>query len=363
MGNITISQLMAIFLLSTGLSNHVIVIPILINATGRDAWISVLIGYSLLLALSPLFLYVTKQFQDQSLFQWLSSTYSKTLSYGIAILIVIFLLIMGWITLKETVMWTDETYLFFTPILVITLFTLGASLYISYCKLNVIGICAGVLLPLVILFGMFVAIGTIPDKNYRLVAPVLVENGWGDVLHGALFAFGSVIELFLLYLLQHQVTKSIQFKHLVFLILFLSILTTGPLLGTIATFGVEEAAKIRYPAFFQWRIVGIGNYFNHLDFLSIYQWLSGAFIRLTIILYLITQAFNITNKKKRLFIQTFICFIYLLFMLAPISDEAFLKFLSNYYYLGSSIFGVVITCTIALLIKLSKNRMSIHAKK
>ncbi len=38
MTKINIIQLFAIFLLSMGLTNHVIVIPFLINAAGRDAW-------------------------------------------------------------------------------------------------------------------------------------------------------------------------------------------------------------------------------------------------------------------------------------------------------------------------------------
>ncbi|MFS0590143.1 endospore germination permease [Cytobacillus horneckiae] len=363
MGRITITQLFAIFLLSTGLSNHVIVIPILLNSSGRDAWISVIIGYILILAFSLLILRITRQLQTVSLFEWITTNYSKVLSMIIAVLIATFLVVTGWISLKETVMWTHQTYLLNTPVFFIAFFILGSSIYISYGKLNIIAICAGVLLPLVVLFGIFVAIGTIPDKDYHLITPVLVENGWLDVLHGSLFAFGSAIEIFLLIMLQHQVTKKLKFRHLIFLVVFLSILTIGPLLGSIAIFGVEEAADIRYPAFFQWRILGIGNYFNHLDFLSIYQWTSGNFIRLAIILYLITQAFSIKKKKTRLMIQLGICVLYILLIIAPISDEQFLMFLSHYYYIYSSIFGVFIILFLALLITMSKNKVSNHAQK
>lgn len=358
MTKITISQLFTIILLGTGLSNHVIVTPILIDASGRDAWISVIIGYVSSLVFSLLLLYVTRQFQSVSLFEWLSFTYSQLLSRIIAIFIVVYLLITGWITLKETVMWTEETFLFNTPTIFIALFLLACSLYISYEKLSVIAICAGVLLPFVLMFGIFVAIGTIPDKNYHLVTPILVENGWQEVLHGAFIVFSSIIEIFLIIILQHQVTQKLKFKHFIVLITFLAILTVGPLLGTIAIFGVEEASKLRYPSFFQWRILGIGTYFNHLDFLSIYQWTSGNFIHLAIILYLITEVFDIKKKKQRVKTQVFICIIYLLVIIAPISNEDYLIFLSRYYYIISSVIGVFITLLIALLIKFSKNRRS-----
>ena len=355
MTKVNISQLFAIFLLSTGLNNHVIIMPLLIDAAGRDAWISVIIGYVLILAFSLLLLYVTRQFQSVSLFEWLSSTYSHFLSRFIAILMVLFLVITGWITLKEIVIWTNETYLLNTPAIVIALFILAASFYISFGKLKVIAICAGVLLPLVIALYIFVSIGTIPDKNYKNVSPVLIENGWHEVFNGSLFVLGALIELILLILLQHQVTKELKFKHLIFLTLFLSIFTVAPLLGSIAIFGVEEVGKIRYPAFFEWRILGLGEHFNHLDFLSIYQWLSGTFIRISIILFLITQALDIKKKKHRFYIQAFICFIYLLLIIAPISNEAFSTFLSRFYYIGSNVFGVFITIFIAFLVKFSKD--------
>lgn len=362
MGKITVSQLFAIFLLSTGLNNHVIVIPILIDADGRDAWISILISYAFIILLLPLLLFITKKLQTKSLFEWLTLHYSEWLSKFIAIIISCFLLLAGWVTIKETVLWTNETYLFRTPIIFIALLLLASSFYIAYGKLNVIAICAGILLPLVILFGIFVFIATIPEKNYNLIAPVLVENNWQDVFLGAFFSFGSLTELLLIILLQHQVTKTIKPKHFIVLITFLIILTIGPLLDTIAIFGVEEASTMRYPTFFQWRIVGIGNYFNHLDFLAIYQWLSSTCIRLALILYLITHALNMKDNKKRIWVQASICSIYIISVLVPISDEAFLSFLANYYYLGSSIFGVAFVLIIMLFIKFSRKEAVTSAK-
>nr|WP_259545415.1 endospore germination permease [Heyndrickxia oleronia] len=362
MTKINIIQLFAIFLLSMGLTNHVIVIPFLINAAGRDAWISVIIGYIFTLLFSLLLLYVTRKFQSVSIFEWISSTYSRLLSRTIAFLLFIYLSITGFITLKETVLWINETFLFNTPVVVVSLFILTASIYISYGKINVIAICAGVVLPLVIILGLFVAIGTTPDKNYTLITPVLVENGWKEVFHGSLFAFGSAIEIILLIFLQHHVDRKLKFLHILLLITFLFILTVGPLLGSISTFGVEEAEKLRYPAFFQWRILGIGNYFNHLDFFSIYQWLSGAFIHISMILYMITLPFDIKKKKQRFYIQAFICVIYLIVITLPISNEEFFTFLLRFYYIGSIFFGVFITVFIAFLIKTSTNRVSTNEK-
>lgn len=359
---ISVSQVFYIFLLSTGLSNHVLVIPLLIDAAGRDAWISVLIGYLISIPFLLILLYVMKNLKNISLFDWLKSTYSAAFSRIIATLIAIYLLIVGWITLKETVTWTHETYLLNTPVLVIGLSILASSIYISYGKINVIAICAGVLLPLVIVLGCFVAIGTIPAKDYSFITPVLVENTWWDVGKGSIFVFGSLVELVLLVILQDRVSKRIKFPHLLLLSLFLIILTLGPLLGSMAVFGPEEVERLRYPAFLQWRILSIGTYFNHLDFLSIYQWLSGSFIRLALILYLITKVFEMQSKKGRIVIQSVICVLYLVFISIPISDEQLAFFLRKYFYSGSSIFAVMVLLILAIFIKKSKNRVSANEK-
>lgn len=360
MAKITIPQLFTIFLLSTGLNNHVIITPLLLDASGRDAWISIIIGYLATLLISLPIFYISSHFLSESIISWLSTTYSRFVGRMTAIFFSIHLMVAGWISLRETTYWVNETFLFNTPIVIIAICLLSASLYISYGKLNTIAFCAGVLLPLVILFGVFVAIGTIPDKNYQLVTPILVENSWSDVWYGALYVLGSNIEILFIILIQHQISKKVLRRHYILLITFLIILTMGPLLGTIAIFGIEEAKELSYPSFFQWRILGIGTYFNHLDFLSIYQWTSGHLIRLAIFLYLITHVLEIKKKRLRLYIQVFICMIYLTFTISSISDEGFVTFLSNYYYAFSCIVGVTMIIFLTLLVRISKRRALIE---
>ncbi len=232
-----------------------------------------------------------------------------------------------------------KLFLFNTPVVVVSLFILTASIYISYGKINVIAICAGVVLPLVIILGLFVAIGTTPDKNYTLITPVLVENGWKEVFHGSLFAFGSAIEIILLIFLQHHVDRKLKFLHILLLITFFIHSNCRTTTWQYLNFWSRGSREIEISClFFQWRILGIGNYFNHLDFFSIYQWLSGTFIHISMILYMITQPFKIKKKKQRFYIQAFICVIYLIVITLPISNEEFFIFLSRFYYIGSIFF-------------------------
>jgi len=355
---ISIPQFFFIFLLSIGISNHVLVVPLIIDAAGRDSWISVIAGYFLSIPFLFLLLSVTKQLKNKSILDWLETNYSNTLRNLIAVSFLIFFIITGFITVKEIVTWTNDTYLPYTPMIVVAFAIIAASLYISR-KINVIGICAGILFPFVVAFLILVTVGNIPSNNYSLILPVLVENDWMDVLKASFFIFASTTEIFMLIMLQHHITKKVTFRHLFLLCFILLIATIGPLIGTIAIFGPEEAGKLNYPSFFQWRVLSIGQYFNHLDFFAIYQWLSATFIRLALILYLIKEVFNF---RKPIIIQLIVCALYLLFMMIPISDGQFFVFLKDYFYLGMSIFAIAIISLISLLMKKSRNRVSANEK-
>ncbi|MET3503947.1 GerAB/ArcD/ProY family transporter [Halalkalibacter oceani] len=353
---ITITQLFSIFLLSTGFSNHVILTPLLIGSAGRDSWLSVIAGYLFMLLFSILLVYVIQRFQEKSCLEWLSANVGKATSRLIAFFLLVYLFVTGWTSIEETINWTSETYLFNTPALVLAIGFLLPSFFIAYNHLNVLAICAGMILPFVILLGVFVSIGTMTDKNYDLITPILVENNWQDVFHGAVYVIGSGVEIFLFIFLQHEIRRKIKFLHLVLMNTFLAGLTAGPLIGSIAIFGVHEAKNIRYPSFFQWRLLRIGDYFNHVDFLAIYQWSAGNLLRVALVLYLITQLLSIKEKKKRILVQLCICLMFIILILLPISNETFLSFLHLYYFIGAA-FGCLLTGCIALFIKFSRKRM------
>ncbi len=355
---ISIQQFFFIFLLSTGLTNQILIVPLIIDAAGRDSWISVIAGYLMGIFFFILLLTITKQLKNISIFEWLELTYNKTLRRIVALFLLVFLGLTGFVTIKEVVAWTHDIYLPNTPVLAVAFAILATALYISG-NIKFIAICSGVIFPFVIAFEIFVALGTIPAKNYSLILPVLVENEWGDVLNASLFVFASATEIFMLILLQHHIVKKVTFRHLFLLFLFLFLLTIGPLIGSMAIFGPEEAEKLNYPSFFQWRVLSIGPYFNHLDFFSIYQWLSGTFIRLALILYLIKELFQF---KKPIIMQVVVCALYLLLILTPISDGQFFVFLKDYFYLGTSIFAISIIGLISLLMKISGNRVSANEK-
>ena len=183
------------------------------------------------------------------------------------------------------------------PIFEIILFT-GLCFFLASTNIQTIAIVNTFVLSAVILFGFFVAITNIQFKNYSLLQPIL-EHGWSPVFAGIIYPLSGLIELIVFLCLQQKVHGKIKFKVFVINTIILTWLILGPLIGSITEFGPIEASRQKYPAFEQWGLVTLGRFIEHLDFLSIYQWLTGAFIRVSFFLFLSLEVLSLKNKRNK----------------------------------------------------------------
>jgi spore germination protein KB len=327
--SLSIVQLVCVFMLSIGLMNHVIVIPLLLQASGRDAWISAIMTLVALPLWLPLLYFVMKQSNQMNVFLWLKTEFKSVIAYFVAILGSLLLLVIGYITLTDTVTFTTTTYLPSTPDWAILLTITLMCFYNTYYGIPSIAKTAVIIFPFVIIFGIVVMIATTPHKDYSLLKPIM-ENGFTPVLKGMIYAGAGYVEIFMIVFMQHHLQARFSFKALFIISALAASLSIGPTIGAIIEFGPKAAANLRYPAFEQWRLIKLGTYIEYLDFLSIYQWMSGAFIRISLVTALIPELFNITNKKARLWILIAIYTIIFLLSLIPISDDKFLDLLYQF---------------------------------
>lgn len=323
-------QMLFVLMLSIGLMNHVIIIPVLLEIAGRDAWISTIIGLILLVMFLPLIYFPMKQSQQTHIFQWLKENIGAPIAYFIASVTCLYLLIISIVTLKDTTTFTTTSYLTGTPNWAIVVTLCIICFYNASIGLPSIAKTSGIILPFVVLFGIFVALATIPHKNYELLKPML-ENGWMPVWKGVMYVATGYGEIVLLLFMQQQMKTNISFMKLVLFGLVAASLSIGPTIGAITEFGPAEASHLRYPAFEQWRMVNLGTYLEHFDFLSVYQWIAGAFIRISLATALIPELFDITNKASRRWILIFVYVVIFFAAMTPISDYTFFHMLKNGY--------------------------------
>ncbi|WP_141504002.1 GerAB/ArcD/ProY family transporter [Paenibacillus luteus] len=290
---------MFMMILSVGLVNHVLVVPLLLDAAKRDAWVCVPAGivFVLLWAIVPLY-GLLKRMNGLPIDQWLKQGLPR-LAAGLVIGIFLLIqLMLAFETLIMTASWTATTYLPKTPSFVVCAVFLGLCLFASISGLRAIAYASCILLPLVVLLGDFVMSANMPHKDYHFLLPMF-ENGMGTIMEGVFFTLTSSSELFGFMFIQHHIRGKFKRWHFIVLVLFLSLLTLGPVMGAISEFGPVEAAKMRYPAFSQWRLVSIGKYFEHVDFFAIFQWMSGALIRLSISIHILSEFGPMRRLRRR----------------------------------------------------------------
>jgi spore germination protein KB len=350
---------MFMMILSVGLVNHVLVVPLLLDAAKRDAWICVLVGIVIVLPWAILPLYgLLKRMNGLKFDQWLRQRLPRIAVWLLVNIFLFIQLMLAFETLIMTASWTATTYLPKTPSAVVCTVFLGLCLFASISGLRAIAYVSCILLPLVVLLGDFVMSANMPHKDYGYLLPLL-ENGTSGILQGVLYTLTSSCELFGLMFIQHHIKGKFKRWHFMVLVLFLSLLTLGPVMGAISEFGPVEAAKMRYPAFSQWRLVSIGKYFEHVDFFAIFQWMSGALIRLSISLHILSE-FGPMRRLRRKWISPAVLggviltvSIYGINHMLEIRQAMHLFFL----YIGAFVMGLT---GLMWIISLSRNRKSVH---
>ncbi|MEV5026019.1 GerAB/ArcD/ProY family transporter [Paenibacillus sp. LPE1-1-1.1] len=290
---------MFMMILSVGLVNHVLVVPLLLDAAKRDAWISVFGELAIVLPWAVFPIYgILKRMNGMPVDKWLRGFFPGWIAMLLLAIFLLAQLCMALETLITTASWTATTYLPHTPSVVVCAVFLGLCLFASVSGLRTIAYASCILLPIVVLLGDFVMSANMPHKDYHFLLPML-ENGISPVLYGILFTLTSSCELFGILLIQHHIKGRFKRWHFIFLVLFLAMLTLGPVMGAIAEFGPTEAGKMRYPAFSQWRLVSIGKYFEHVDFFAIFQWMSGALVRLAISIHILSEFGPMRRLQKK----------------------------------------------------------------
>lgn len=361
--NDTISplQLSLILMTALGLKNHVTVIPHLLAAAKRDSWISVLIAGVIIGVWSLLLLYINKKTKGKNIFIWLKQEIGRIPAFIFSAAISLFLILLAAVTMGEFISWTKVSYLPITPSYMLVILFTFLCLTLALTNMQTIAILNGFVLFAVIVFGFFVAFANIQFKNYQLLLPVL-EHGFAPPLKGVIFPLSGLVEIIAVIFIQQKIKGSISLKFFSINTVILSWLVLGPLIGALTEFGPIEASRQKYPAFEQWGLVSLGRFVEHLDFLSIYQWVTGAFVRISFLLFLSAETFEFKRKTGRKWLM--VCFGILIIAanLIPVSDIVFYHFLRNYIMPGTFWFFTAVSVFLGIVAFISdkKNRRAEH---
>ncbi|WP_233567709.1 endospore germination permease [Cohnella faecalis] len=322
-GKINFFQACLILMLMNGLANHVIVNPMILDASGRDAWLSVLCAGTVLMLWFILLTWLMKRSGQQKLQPWLASKTRPAISWLLVLPICVQLYLIGGMTVAHTAIWTLTNYLPNTPkLLLVVAITLICALSAIW-GIRILAVTSAILLPFVIALGYFVSTSNLPQKNFELLKPI-AEHGWPPIVDGMVYAGGGFVELIVFLVMQHRLSTKISvWKMLVFAAISTYIMI-GPVIGAITEFGPVEAAKQMESPYEQWRLVKLGSYVEHVDFFSIYQWLSGAIVRVGLSVFLLVDMLPIRQARARNWLIIAIIFSFVIISMIPSMSTRFI---------------------------------------
>jgi spore germination protein (amino acid permease) len=285
-------------LLSVGIVNHVIIVPLILNEVGRDAWLCPIAAAPIIMlwVIFPIRT-IASSLHGQTFRDWLRARGSGALYWCILLPILFLLVVTSFHTTVDAVEFANSTYAPLTPSAIVMLLFMALCTYAALSGLRTIAFVSCILLPIVVVLGEFVMSANIPHKDYRFLLPI-AEHGLGPIISGSFYSLSTLAEMFMIILIQPYIRGRMSRWGLVGLVAVLCLLMLGPTSAAIAEFGPSEASKLRYPAFSQWRLVSVGRYIEHLDFFAIFQWLSGAFIRVSMSMYLVTSLVCRSRKGR-----------------------------------------------------------------
>jgi len=325
-----------LLMLSTGFMVHVLLHPIILTSSKRDSWVSVMFSFVPMLLWAIMIYYLNKRLENKNIYTLLKSL-NPFISYFIRILFIIYFILTAFITCKYTGFWAKSNYTFQVPYIVIALSFIVLCYFGSSKGIKTIAAIAIFLLPPVVIFGVLVGIGNMKVKDYTLLFP-LFENGYRGLFLGIMYTCASFFEMFYLLFLTPFLKSRMHIKKFLLVTVIIFGLALGPLVAAIAMFGPEEASKLKVPAYEQWKVLTLGVNVTRLDFLSIFQWFSGAFIRVSLSMF-IAAHFISQHKNKGALLSLYA--ILAVAVLLPWNFEAFFSFLYSIYFPASLIFFII----------------------
>ncbi|PEK98137.1 endospore germination permease [Bacillus sp. AFS017336] len=346
MNNKTIQAVHVYFLLllSSGFMLHVIIIPSLLTTSHRDSWLTAIASVVPFGIWTLLVFFLLKKLNNRNVFTLLDAVLPSPIKWIFFSLFILYFLCTAFITLKLTVSWAKANYAMEVPILfVIGLFSI-ICFFASYKGLRTISTTGFVALPFVVLFGFVVGVGNSPNKDYSLLFPIF-QHGAHHFFKGFLYTCSGYFEILFIVFLVSYLTDKVKLKWMMLICFVLLMLLLGPLTGAITEFGWVEAEKLRNPAYEQWKLLKLGKNVTRLDFLAVFQWLSGAVIRVSLNVFLANKILSQNHQTKWI-----IPFLYVLLIIGayvPWNTTSFFYFVHQIYMPVSLVF---LCCAMGILL-------------
>ncbi|PCK21337.1 spore gernimation protein GerXB [Bacillus pumilus] len=340
-------QIAFLIIMFSSIPNKYVVLPHLMHEAKRDAWVCIFIAYIFFLLWGLAISFLVNKMEGISLMNFLKLRTGKGITFGLIGFFSLFICISGLISFYELIKLIDLHFLPYTPTWVITISLIILCLASARNGIKTIVYLSVFLLPIVWCLDILNVFASFSDKDYSHLFPVLIQ-GKEPLIKGTFIILGGTADILLLLFFQHQLRKPYRFLHIILIITAIMGMTIASNISTIASFGPYVATAFNFPAFEQWRLVTLGMYISHVDFLAVFQILSGVMIKVSLCLSCLGQITEEVSKKTKRFAIFLILSIYAIVSISKIS-EITIKIFINYYLIVAFIAASVLTCVLLLI--------------
>ena len=297
-----------LLIMTLPIMGHVVILPLMLDVAGKDAWISVLLSLPAAFAFAFAIYRLRLNHPKLNISEMLSLLLGKW--FG-RIVIVLFILYFLFLTILSFSALVDVVFIEFlpeTPRIAIIIWFLIFFIYAATKGIKRIALTAGVLAFIGLITGHTVTLMDTPKKDWSELQPLL-EFGWSPALWGSLILISIWIELLLLLCVP---IKNIHEKRL-FLLWIIGILLNALMMNSTTTgvttiFGLGQADNFTYPAQEIVRIINLG-FIDRFDIYGMILMTFGTYIRCSLyfrIAYEISVSQYSSKWMKRILFLIFV---------------------------------------------------------
>lgn len=246
--------------------------------------------------------------------------------------------------MRRTSDWLVDSLLPETPPPLLAALYLAAVLFLAVAGIETLARTNQVTLPLLTGLGILVSSMTMPEKDYRLLLPLL-ERGAAPVLHSAWLAMGILGELCLLGMfVQYVRDPRLNLRAGLLAVAFGVMTMTGPVSGAVAVMGHQQAAGMPYPSYQHWLMISFTRFVERSDLLAVHQWLVGAYVRIGLFLFALTLGSRqlVSARRSLWFAAGGGLLVWALSVFAFPDILAFDAFVTGLYLPAGAVLGVVL---------------------
>jgi len=329
-----------------------------IQKAGQDAWISHIIGSLLAIAVVYVAIKVGEQYPDKTFVNLAIGLVGKF--FGIIIVILYFIQWLSVIPMifVESANFINTILLPKTAISALYIIIILLLIYVMYQNgIETIGLMSEVFGPVILLSLVVMCLLTIPEYNFKLIFPIVVDQSLLDIGKGALSPFSflgkSVVILVLIYFVKDgtNVVKSVLSG------MAAAAIVSGILLfGVLFTFGPEVSAAMLYPVFDMTSYIFVMNFIQNVEILTVFVAMLSIFIKLTIYFFLIVHVFaTLFNIKNWRTVSLFIAPVVFISSLMIPTVSSVLDYVNTFWiYLALPLHMILIPLILLIVSKIKQ---------